>query len=187
MAAPSMGRSAKLNVQTFPRPPVAEPSPHHIQIKWHGQLIADCTPGTAYWVLEMGHPPTYYFPPQSVRMPLSTTPRTTFDEFRGAATYYSMMSPISAAETINNRIWSYNEPPKEYEAIKGLLAFSCGPWECYVNGERAHPHPGDYSGGWVTSDVEGMIKTHPQQPQHPMQQQQQQWQPQPWDHQAGGY
>ena len=47
------------------------------------------------------------------------------------------MSPISAAEIINNRIWSYNEPPKEYDAIKGYLAFYVGPWECYVDNEGA--------------------------------------------------
>lgn len=68
------------------------------------------------------------------------------------------MSPISAADTVSNRIWSYNEPPKEYEAIKGYLAFFVGPWECYVDNERAHPPPSDFYGGWVTSDIEGLIK-----------------------------
>jgi hypothetical protein len=100
----------------------------------------------------------YYIPPSRVRLPLSTTPRSTFSEFHGAATYYAIMSPISAAEIINNRIWSYNEPPKEYDAIKGYLAFYVGPWECYVDNERAHPPPGDYYGGWVTSDIEGLVK-----------------------------
>ena len=100
----------------------------------------------------------YYIPPSRVRLPLSTTPRSTFSEFHGAATYYAIMSPISAAEIINNRIWSYNEPPKEYEALKGYLAFYVGPWECYVDNERAHAPPGDYYGGWVTSDIEGLVK-----------------------------
>ena len=100
----------------------------------------------------------YYIPPNMVRIPLSTTPRSTFCEWKGTATYYSMMSPINANDTVQNRIWSYNEPAKGYESIKGFLAFYVGPWECYVDGERAHPQPGDYYAGWITSDIEGVIK-----------------------------
>lgn len=93
-----------------------------------------------------------------VRIPLSTTPRTTFCEWKGTATYYSMMSPINANDTVSNRIWAYQEPAKGYECIKGYLAFYVGPWECYVDGERAHPQPGDYYAGWITSDIEGVFK-----------------------------
>ncbi len=102
--------------------------------------------------------PAYYIPPQCVRMPLSTTPRSTFCEWKGAATYYSIMSPINAAETIQNRIWSYNDPTHGYEVIKGYLAFYAGPWECYVNGERVQPQPGDFYGGWVTGEILGVVK-----------------------------
>ncbi|KAK3367230.1 hypothetical protein B0T24DRAFT_597055 [Lasiosphaeria ovina] len=158
-----MASMRKLNVQNFPRPPVVERAMRNILIKWHGQLIADCAPGVAFMVLETHHPPVYYLPPIQVRIPLATTHRSTFDEYKGAATYYSMMSPISAADTVVNRIWSYNDPPKEYEAIKGYLAFSPGPWECYVDGERAGAAPGDYHGGWVTSDIEGIAAVREQQ------------------------
>jgi len=82
--------------------------------------------------------------------------RTSFCEWKGSATYYSIMSPISAAETISNRIWSYQEPSRGFEPIKGYLAFFCGPWECYVDGERVSAQPGDYYGGWITSDIDGM-------------------------------
>ncbi|KAL2121780.1 hypothetical protein VTJ04DRAFT_2235 [Mycothermus thermophilus] len=153
-----MSAVRKHNVTTFPRPPIVERINRHIQIKWHGQLLVDCPPGEAFWVLEAHHAPVYYVPPSRVRLPLSTTPRSTFSEFHGAATYYAIMSPISASEIISNRIWSYNEPPKEYEALKGLLAFYVGPWECYVDNERAQAPPGDYYGGWVTSDIEGLVK-----------------------------
>ncbi len=76
-----------------------------------------------------------------------------------------MMSPINAAETIQNRIWSYNDPTPGYEAIKGYLAFYVGPWECYANGERAQPQPGDFYGGWVTSEIEGVVKGQTHAPQ----------------------
>jgi hypothetical protein len=47
----------KHNVTTFPRPPIVERVNRHIQIKWHGQLLADCPPGEGYWVLEAHHAP----------------------------------------------------------------------------------------------------------------------------------
>lgn len=46
----------KLNVQSFPRPPLLEKTPRHLQIRWDGELIADTT--DAYWVLETHHPPS---------------------------------------------------------------------------------------------------------------------------------
>ena len=47
-----------LNVQSFPRPPLVERCNRHIQIMWHGALIADCPAGDAYWVLETHHAPS---------------------------------------------------------------------------------------------------------------------------------
>jgi hypothetical protein len=52
-----MSAMRKHNVTTFPRPPIVERTNRHIQIKWHGQLVADCPPGEAYWVLEAHHAP----------------------------------------------------------------------------------------------------------------------------------
>lgn len=52
-----MSAMRKHNVTTFPRPPVVERTNRHIQIKWHGQVLADCPPGEAYWVLETHHAP----------------------------------------------------------------------------------------------------------------------------------
>lgn len=46
----------KLNVQNFPRPPLLERTNRHLQIKWHGQTIADTK--EAYWVLETYHAPS---------------------------------------------------------------------------------------------------------------------------------
>lgn len=46
----------KLNVQNFPRPPLVERTPRHLQIKWQGQQIADTK--EAIWVLETYHAPS---------------------------------------------------------------------------------------------------------------------------------
>ena len=49
----------RLNVQNFPRPPLLERTDRHLQIKWHGQIVADTK--DAYWVLETYHAPSIVF------------------------------------------------------------------------------------------------------------------------------
>jgi uncharacterized protein (DUF427 family) len=151
-----MASKAKMNVQSFPRPPLLDKTPRHLQIKWNGHLIADTK--DAYWALETHHPPTYYFPPSSIKVPLTKTRRTTYCEWKGAATYWSITNPENSSETVSNRIWSYENPTKGFEAIKDYLSFYAGPWDCFVDGEKVEPQPGDFYGGWVTSDIDGIVK-----------------------------
>lgn len=54
----NMPPKPKLNVQNFPRPPLLERTPRHLQVKWHGLTIADTK--DAYWVLETYHPPSKF-------------------------------------------------------------------------------------------------------------------------------
>jgi hypothetical protein len=50
----------KLNVHSFPRPPLLEKTPRHLIIKWgsngHETVVADTR--DAYWALETTHPPS---------------------------------------------------------------------------------------------------------------------------------
>ncbi|KAI0476317.1 hypothetical protein GGR56DRAFT_464858 [Xylariaceae sp. FL0804] len=162
-----MAGRAKLNVQSFPRPPLLERTTRHLQIKWRGQLIADTD--EAYWVLETHHPPTYYLPPSAVRVPLTPTPRRSYCEWKGRATYHTIRLPrgsdTSSGDDNNDgdlvvadRIWSYDAPTAPFAAIRGYLSFYAGPWDCHVDGERVEPQPGDFYGGWVTRDVGGIVK-----------------------------
>ena len=72
-----------------------------------------------------------------------------------------MASPSSPNTVVRNRIWSYESPTPGFVPIRGYLSFYVGPWDCYVDGEKAKPQPGDYFGGWVTSDVVGPVKGGP--------------------------
>lgn len=148
-----MASKAKLNVQSFPRPPLLERTPRHLQIKWDNKLIADTK--EAFWVLETHHPPTYYLPPSSIKIPLTRTPRSSYCEWKGKATYYSIESD---GNKVSNRIWSYDSPTSGFEPLKDFLSFYAGPWDCYVEGEKVEPQPGDFYGGWVTSDIDGIVK-----------------------------
>ena len=147
-----MSSAPKLNPRNFPRPPLCEKTPRHLQVKWNGQLIADTK--DAYWVLETHHPPTYYLPPSSIKVPLSTTAKSSFCEWKGRAQYYSIEDPSQAGRTVQNRLWSYETPTQGFKPIKGYLSFYAGPWDCYVDGEKVEAQPGDFYGGWMTSDIE---------------------------------
>jgi Domain of unknown function (DUF427) len=61
-------------------------------------------------------------------------------------------------ETVKDRVWSYESPNEAYKDIKGYVSFYAGPWECFVDGEEVRPQPGDFYGGWTTSELVGTIK-----------------------------
>lgn len=148
----AMSSTTKLNPRNFPRPPSCDQTPRHLQVIWDGQVIADTK--EAYWALETFHPPTYYFPPSSIKVPLSTTSRSSWCEWKGKATYYEVTNPSKPSDVVKNRIWSYDSPTPGFKSIKGYLSFYAGPWDCYVDGEKVQSQPGDFYGGWTTSDID---------------------------------
>jgi uncharacterized protein (DUF427 family) len=147
-----MSSKAMMDPRAFPRPPLCERTPRRLQIKWNGQVIAETQ--EAYWALETYHPPTYYLPPSSIKIPLQTTSRTSICEWKGRATYYEAANPSKPSEVVKNRIWSYDNPTEGFKLIKGYLSFYAGPWDCYVDDEKVEPQPGDFYGGWTTSDID---------------------------------
>ena len=90
-----------------------------------------------------------------MKVPITKTSRHTYCEWKGAATYYTINS---GNNSVSNRIWSYDNPTTGFEKIKGYLSFYAGPWDCHVDGEKVEPQPGDFYGGWVTSEIEGIVK-----------------------------
>jgi len=62
-------------------------------------------------------------------------------------------------QIIENVAWSYESPLPAYEAIRGFLAFYPGKVDaCYVDNELVTPQPGDFYGGWITSDIVPLSK-----------------------------
>jgi uncharacterized protein (DUF427 family) len=58
--------------------------------------------------------------------------------------------------------WSYPDPAAACAAIRDHVAFYCAPMDvCLVDGEKAHPQPGGFYGGWITDDVVGPFKGKP--------------------------
>lgn len=144
------------SVWDYPRPPRLEPCSRPIRIVTEGVTVAETD--RSFRVLETSHPPVYYLPPDSVRMDLMRqSPRQgSFCEWKGRATYYCL---LAGTRLIENAAWTYNDPTQAFQAIAGYLAFYPSKMDaCFVDDERVDAQPGDFYGGWITSDVVGPFK-----------------------------
>jgi len=121
-------------------------------------IIADTK--SSYRVLETSHPPVYYLPPQDIKMEyLQATAEKSFCEWKGLAGYYNIT--VGDQQAINVA-WYYPDPTPEFQAIKNYLAFYPAKMTaCYADGELVQPQPGNFYGGWITSDVVGPFKGVP--------------------------
>uniref|UniRef100_A0A383VBA0 DUF427 domain-containing protein n=1 Tax=Tetradesmus obliquus TaxID=3088 RepID=A0A383VBA0_TETOB len=148
----------KEKVWDYPRPPRLEPTSRHLVVKLGDTVIADTT--QAYRVLETSHPPTYYLPPADCREQFFTASSKgqTFCEWKGKASYHDV---AACGQEAKARVWSYQNPTQPFAAIKGYYSFYASPFTCEVDSEVVQAQPGDFYGGWVTSDVEGPFKGAP--------------------------
>jgi hypothetical protein len=63
---------------------------------------------------------------------------------------------------VEDAAWFYPHPTPGYEAIQGHVAFYPAKMDaCTVDGERVQAQPGDFYGGWITSEIVGPFKGGP--------------------------
>jgi uncharacterized protein (DUF427 family) len=148
----------KESVWDYPRPPRLEPTARRIRVFFNNVCIADST--QAYRVLETSHPPVYYLPPEDIQMhTLLPVDRATFCEWKGQAHYFNVQVGDKVASTA---AWSYPEPTPSFALIRGYIAFYPSKMdECRVDDELVLSQPGDFYGGWITSDIIGPFKGAP--------------------------
>ncbi|GAB4555342.1 MAG: DUF427 domain-containing protein [Anaerolineae bacterium] len=146
------------SVWDYPRPPRLEPTAKHLKVIFNGLTIAETR--RALRLLETSHPPSYYFPPEDVRLEyFQAVARRTFCEFKGAASYYTISVN---GKTAPNAAWYYLNPSPNYEALTKYIAFYPSLMDaCYADGELVRPQEGGFYGGWITSDVVGPFKGSP--------------------------
>jgi uncharacterized protein (DUF427 family) len=146
------------SVWDYPRPPRVEETTRHVRVVFNDEVIADTR--QAKRVLETSHAPVYYIPPGDIRMEyLSETDRRTWCEWKGQAGYYSLRV---GGRQVQDAAWFYPKPVPGYEAIQGHVAFYPGKMDaCYVDDERVQAQPGDFYGGWITSEIVGPYKGEP--------------------------
>ncbi|MCB0164689.1 MAG: DUF427 domain-containing protein [Anaerolineae bacterium] len=143
------------SVWDYPRPPRVEPIVRRIRVVFNGVTLADTQ--QARRVLETSHPPVYYIPPEDIQMVyLTPTNRSTVCEWKGRAHYYTIK--MTNKKTAN-AAWFYPTPPPEYSSIKNYVAFYPSLMDaCYVGDEPVKAQPGDFYGGWITSNIVGPFK-----------------------------
>ncbi len=155
---PDPVRSGQTSVWSYPRPPVAEPEPRHIEIVHHGITVASTT--AAIRTLETSHPPTYYLPPADIAPGLlQPSGQRSFCEWKGFAVYFDV---VVAGVTLTDVAWSYPTPSAAFATLREHVAFYAAPFDtCLVGGEQVTPQPGGFYGGWITADLAGPFKGVP--------------------------
>lgn len=143
------------SVWDYPRPAVLEDTDKHLKVIFNGETIADTR--CAKRVLETSHPPTYYLPPEDIKLEyLTQTSKTSLCEWKGRGNYYTIRVGDQEAQ---NAAWFYPNPTPNFSALKDYVAFYPHLMDaCYVNDEQVQPQLGNFYGGWVTSDIVGPFK-----------------------------
>ena len=147
------------SVWDYPRPPRMEPTARSLRIVHGGVVLAETT--RALRILETSHPPVYYIPQADIAMTyvVPSAKRSSFCEWKGAADYWNI---VMGDAVVRDAAWSYPRPTGSFAALKDCLAFYASRVdECFVDGERVQPQPGDFYGGWITSHVRGPFKGPP--------------------------
>ncbi len=153
-------RAAQESVWDYPRPPRVERSPRHIRVVFGGGVIAETT--DARRVLETSHPPVYYLPLNDILAgALEPSARgASFCEWKGTAGYYDVIGADGSRAA--GAAWGYPRPSPAFADLLDTVAFYPAAMdECTVDGERVSAQPGDFYGGWITSEIVGPFKGGP--------------------------
>lgn len=129
-----------------------------LSVVLNGIEIATTTRG--FRVLETHHAPSYYFPPDDV-LPGVLRPSSgrTVCEWKGVARYFDVI--VEPRKELR-AAWSYSAPTGAFTGIAGFVAFYPGQMDaCHVGDVRVDPQPGSFYGGWVTPNLDGIVKGGP--------------------------
>jgi len=149
--APGVGQES---VWDYPRPPAIAGDPRRVEVRLGDLTIADSC--RTWRILETASPPTFYIPPDDVRIELlNLSPETSVCEWKGQARYWVLRDSLQFSQPIG---WCYQNPNPDFEAIRGFFSFYPALVQCFVGGERVRPQPGGFYGGWVTDEIVGPFK-----------------------------
>ena len=139
------------SVWDYPRPPRLELDQREVVVRVGQTEVARSE--RSWRVLETASPPTFYLPPEDVRVELlKPSAGGSHCEWKGVAGYWQLKTPDGDREPV---AWSYVDPLPAFEKLEGYFAFYAGRIECLVGGKRVVPQPGHFYGGWITLDHTG--------------------------------
>jgi uncharacterized protein (DUF427 family) len=145
------------SVWDYPRPPRVERDARRIEVRMGDTCIAKTA--RALRVLETASPPTFYIPPADVDLQqLMASTGSSHCEWKGAARYWSVRADDQLLQHV---AWSYPAPHEAFANLRDHIAFYPGRLECYVEGLRVQPQPGQFYAGWITPELVGPFKGAP--------------------------
>jgi uncharacterized protein (DUF427 family) len=96
------------------------PTKGRVQVRVNGELVADTT--AALELREATIPAVQYIPLEDVaQQRLTRTETVTYCPFKGDASYYAVTT--SAGDTVEDVIWTYEQPYPAVAEIAGHVAF----------------------------------------------------------------
>ena len=121
-------------------------------------IVADTR--RAVRTLETSHPPNYYIPADDIGPGvLRPAGGGSFCEWKGVARYWDVLVDGVVLPRVG---WSYPSPTPGFAALRDRVAFYAAPFDrCSVDGETVTPQPGEFYGGWITSNLAGPFKGVP--------------------------
>ena len=112
---------------------VIEPAPEPIRAILRGETVVDSA--RAIVMHETRLPPVFYFPREDVRMDLLVpSDYRTNCPFKGNASYWALGV---GGKTIENAVWSYEDPYDEASPVKGYLALDWNSVDAWFAGDTA--------------------------------------------------
>ncbi|OSC42052.1 DUF427 domain-containing protein [Mycobacterium decipiens] len=101
-------------------PITIEPTKGRVRVRINGETVADTS--EALQLQESTLPVVHYIPLSDVVQDrLTRTDTSTYCPFKGEASYYSVTT--QAGDTVDDVIWTYDEPYPAVAAIAGHVAF----------------------------------------------------------------
>jgi uncharacterized protein (DUF427 family) len=105
---------------TEQHPITVAPTGRHVVVRVNGEVVAETD--SALTLQESSYPAVHYIPLTDVnRKLLRPTATATYCPYKGEASYYSVMT--AAGDTVDDAIWTYEEPYEAVATIAGHVAF----------------------------------------------------------------
>ena len=137
------------SVWDYPRPPVIQPVQYEISVFFYEKVIAKTKKGVR--VIETASAPTYYIPPDDVRVEVELSGKESFCEWKGVGESINVLGQRSAG-------WRYVRVFEEFSPIANWVSFYPSKVDCFIGEEKVRPQSGGFYGGWVTDMLSGPIK-----------------------------
>ncbi len=102
-----------------------------LRIEVNGVLVAETNRPTL--AFETSLPTRFYFPRDDVKVELEPTSRRTYCPYKGEASYWAFEA---GGRTIDNLLWSYEDPLVDAAGLTGLMALFDEVVDVTVDGER---------------------------------------------------